>query len=150
MTRNRSRGGRDSRPPYSDPASHGNTAMAVALSESFAQQRAAMDAEIQEAEREPAIPKNPLRDLHMQPIDLVINEPTRFGTLLDGCLDQVGPIELITVRGVDMPAAVPCAMIAFRVQLPDGTLATVQAVTTVRNLRSALSLVVSGHAQELR
>lgn len=75
---------------------------------------------------------------------LILNNSKRYDEVLDDSLRQAGDVEII-VKHDAMMSGRAAVMVTLDVELPDGTIARAQGVTTMRIFRSLCSTVLTAY-----
>lgn len=76
----------------------------------------------------------------MEQIAIILDKPEKFDEKLRNSLPDGGDLEVITKENATVSGA-PAVMLTFTVELPDGTFATAQTVTTVKLLQTVLAVL---------
>lgn len=82
----------------------------------------------------------------MEHVSIQLSKPELFDSLVHGGLPQASAMQVVTKdKGTDQGN--PIVVIAFDVQMPDGTVRQVQATTTVRLFQQAAAATIGryGH-----
>lgn len=84
----------------------------------------------------------------MHAVSLVINDPTEFDKAVKEYAPAVGDVEFISKNNATNSGA-PAVLVVMEIQNEDGTTQKFRAVAQVRNLRNALSALISAHGGEM-
>lgn len=83
----------------------------------------------------------------MEKFEVKLNQVERYDEIIANCLPDFGDGEIVTKdNGMESGRAI--VMIAFTVQLPDGTTATAQTVTSVRMFLMAARILAAKYTGE--
>lgn len=83
----------------------------------------------------------------MEQLHVQLNSVKRFDEVIGNSLPEGGDLEIIT-KDAGMKSGNGCVMFTFSVQLPDGTLARAQSVTTMRMFRAIANAIVTSYDDE--
>lgn len=83
----------------------------------------------------------------MEQIDIKLNNVERFKEVIENSLPDGGGLEIITNDSA-MKSGRAGVMLTFTVQLPDGSIARAQAVTTMRMFRAIANAIVASYDDE--
>ncbi len=83
----------------------------------------------------------------MESFDVKINKPEDFDAAIQTSLPELGDICLITKHGATQSGRT-AVMLTFHVQLPDGTIRRVQAVTTMKLFRTIATTFLNTYTDE--
>ena len=86
----------------------------------------------------------------MEKISILLNKAEEFDRRLKNSLPEGGDLEVITKDNATAAGA-PAVMITFSVQIPDGTRANAQSVTTLKAFLGAVGVLRAkyGHLENL-
>lgn len=83
----------------------------------------------------------------MNVLNVQLNGIERFDEVIGNSLPEGGDLEIIT-KDVGTKSGRACVMFTFTVELPDGSLARAQTVTSMRMFRAIANAIVSTYDDE--
>lgn len=83
----------------------------------------------------------------MEQLNVQLNGVERFDEVIGSSLPEGGDLEIIT-KDAGMKSGNGCVMFTFTVELPDGSRARAQSVTTMRMFRAIANAIVSSYDDE--